>query len=111
MPIDHPSCSKQHAVIQYRQVVNTNALGETTKVTRSGSYLPYIIMLKSNVEIFPHRPYILDINSANGTFVNGVKIPSSCYYELKLQDSVKFGFSSREYMLMSEDMADGDTNE
>ncbi len=27
IPIDHPSCSKQHAVIQFRQIVKTNELG------------------------------------------------------------------------------------
>ncbi|KAJ3037977.1 Smad nuclear-interacting protein 1 [Rhizophlyctis rosea] len=83
LPIDHPSCSKQHAVLQFRQVVEQTPTGETTKTT---------------------KPYIIDLESTNGTYVNGERIPPSRYYELKLTDAIKFGFSSREYVLMSEDM-------
>nr|KAJ3419574.1 hypothetical protein HK105_006790 [Polyrhizophydium stewartii] len=82
IPIDHPSCSKQHAVIQYRQIVKTDEFGQTTKTV---------------------KPYIIDLESANGTFVNGEKIPTSTYYELKHSDIVKFGFSTRDYVVMLED--------
>ena len=30
IPIAHPSCSKQHAVIQYRQITEKNEYGETS---------------------------------------------------------------------------------
>jgi hypothetical protein len=30
IPIAHPSCSKQHAVIQFRQITEKNEYGETT---------------------------------------------------------------------------------
>ena len=46
------------------------------------------------------RPYIIDLDSANGTMVNGEKIPSSRYLELRDKDMVQFGLSTREYVLM-----------
>ncbi|KAJ3298522.1 Smad nuclear-interacting protein 1 [Borealophlyctis nickersoniae] len=55
------------------------------------------------------KPYLIDLESTNGTYVNGERIPSSRYYEVKVGDAIKFGYSSREYVMMSEDMAD-DTN-
>ncbi|KAH6565523.1 hypothetical protein BASA83_001011 [Batrachochytrium salamandrivorans] len=85
IPIDHPSCSKQHSVIQFRQIVSTDEFGQVTKST---------------------KPYIIDLDSANGTFVGGERIPPSRYYELKPGDLIKFGFSTREYVLMNEDMAE-----
>ncbi|MCO5581721.1 hypothetical protein L7F22_035610 [Adiantum nelumboides] len=80
VPTDHPSCSKQHAVIQYRSVEN--------EVDASN---------KSEV-----RPYLMDLGSTNGTFINGERIDSQRYYELMEKDTIKFGNSSREYVLLHE---------
>ncbi|TPX60863.1 hypothetical protein SpCBS45565_g07387 [Spizellomyces sp. 'palustris'] len=85
IPIDHPSCSKQHAVLQYRQIVETDAIGQGTRTV---------------------KPYIIDLDATNGTYINGDRIPASRYVELKLGDTLKFGFSTREYVLMSEDLVD-----
>ncbi|AFZ79870.1 signal peptide-containing protein [Theileria equi strain WA] len=46
------------------------------------------------------QPYIIDLNSTNGTFLNDEKIEPSRYYELREKDVLKFGHSSREYVLM-----------
>ncbi|KAF9290137.1 hypothetical protein BGZ68_007840 [Mortierella alpina] len=81
VPIDHPSCSKQHAVLQFRQIVETDALGQAKRTT---------------------KPFVIDLESANGTFVNGVQIPPTRYYELKLSDVLKFGASTREFVLLHE---------
>lgn len=78
-PVDHPSCSKQHAAFQYRTVVTSTG--------------------KRKVLL-----YIIDLCSTNGTFLNGNKIEPSRYYELKEKDILKFGFSSREYVVLSEEM-------
>ena len=51
------------------------------------------------------RLYIIDLESSNGTFVNDDKIPHSRFYELKVGDVIKFGLSTREYVLMTEEMA------
>ncbi|KAF9028198.1 hypothetical protein BGZ52_013260, partial [Haplosporangium bisporale] len=76
VPIDHPSCSKQHAVLQFRQIVETDNLGQSKRTT---------------------KPFIIDLGSANGTSVNGAQIPATRYYELKLSDVIKFGASTREF--------------
>lgn len=49
------------------------------------------------------RPYIIDLDSANGTSVNDEKIPASRYYELKPSDVLKFAFSTRECELFLPD--------
>lgn len=79
--VDHPSCSKQHAALQYRLVPYEREDGTTGKRV---------------------RPYIIDLESANGTFVNNKQIDPRKYVELLEKDVVKFGFSSREYVLLHE---------
>ncbi len=79
IPLDHPSCSKQHAVLQYRMVPFTRADGSTGRRV---------------------SPYILDLNSANGTFLNNTKIEPQKYVQVQEKDMLKFGFSSREYVLL-----------
>ncbi|KAI9680868.1 MAG: hypothetical protein M1817_004308 [Caeruleum heppii] len=78
-PVDHPSCSKQHAVVQFRFVTKTNEFGE-----KDGRV----------------KPYLIDLESANGTSVNGEQIPPTRYVELKDKDMIQFGLSTREYVLM-----------
>ena len=73
----HPSCSKQHAVLQYRLIRKKEVTGE------------YIEKIK---------PYIIDLNSANKTILNGEMIEEARYYELISGDSLKFGNSTREYI-------------
>lgn len=85
MPIDHPSCSKQHAALQYRLVQVENEEGRNIKKT---------------------KPYIIDLNSTNGTYLNNQRIDPRRYYELKEKDVLKFGFSSREYVLLTETSVD-----
>lgn len=88
VPIDHPSCSKQHAVLQYRLV-------DIVKVDGSAGRRV--------------KPYIIDLESANGTFLNNKQIDAKRYYELQEKDVLKFGFSTREYvMLHAQSKADDD---
>ncbi|KAI8374475.1 SMAD/FHA domain-containing protein [Radiomyces spectabilis] len=76
LPVDHPSCSKQHAVIQFREV-------------REGPNKERHV-----------KPFIIDLESTNGTFLNGEQIPSTRYVELRVKDVLKFGQSTREYVLL-----------
>lgn len=84
IPLDHPSCSKQHAAIQYRSVTATNEYGDKSTAI---------------------KPFIIDLESTNGTKVNDETIPASRYYELKQSDVVKFGLSLKEYVLLHDDAA------
>ena len=61
IPLDHPSCSKQHAALQYRLVPYTRP--DQTQGNR--------------VQL-----YVMDLNSANGTYVNNNKIESQKYIQL-----------------------------
>ncbi|XP_045461976.1 smad nuclear-interacting protein 1-like [Harmonia axyridis] len=85
LPVDHPSCSKQHAALQYRLVPFTREDGSAGKRV---------------------RPYLIDLESANGTFINGKNIEPKKYVELLEKDVIKFGFSSREYVLLHENSKD-----
>ncbi|KAF9013402.1 SMAD/FHA domain-containing protein [Cyathus striatus] len=82
IPMDHPSCSKQHAVIQYRYIRERNEFGDTKGVI---------------------KPFIIDLESTNGTHVNGEQIPAARYYELRASDVIKFGLSTKEYVLLHDD--------
>lgn len=80
-PINHPSCSKQHAVFQYRLVQMEKPDGSKVNVI---------------------KPYIIDLGSANGTYINNKRIEPERYIELKQADMIKFGYSTREYILLNE---------
>uniref|UniRef100_A0A1B0DB75 Uncharacterized protein n=1 Tax=Phlebotomus papatasi TaxID=29031 RepID=A0A1B0DB75_PHLPP len=79
--VDHPSCSKQHAALQYRLVPFEREDGTVGKRI---------------------RPYLIDLESSNGTYVNNNRIEAKKYVELLEKDVIKFGFSSREYVLLHE---------
>lgn len=46
------------------------------------------------------RPFIIDLEATNGTFLNGEQIPSTRFVELKATDVLKFGSSTRDYVLL-----------
>ncbi|OMP04428.1 hypothetical protein COLO4_09623 [Corchorus olitorius] len=73
IPTDHPSCSKQHAVIQFRQVEKEEPDGFTTSKQV--------------------RPYLMDLGSTNKTYLNDNPIEPQRYYELFEKDTIKFGNS------------------
>ncbi|KAM5554049.1 FHA domain-containing protein DDL-like [Rosa sericea] len=85
IPTDHPSCSKQHAVLQFRQVEKEQPDGTLSKEV---------------------KPYVMDLGSTNKTFVNETAIEPQRYYELMEKDTIKFGNSSREYVLLHENSMD-----
>ncbi|GJQ11231.1 hypothetical protein GpartN1_g3022.t1 [Galdieria partita] len=80
IPIDHPSASQQHAVLQFRQVMPKN---------------------RDKLVI---KPYIMDLESTNGTFLNNERIESLRYYELLEKDLLRFGYSSRELIILTDRM-------
>lgn len=73
----HPSLSSQHAVLQYRALPHK----ETGRLSC--------------------QPYIMDLESTNGTFLNGVRLDPARYYQLKKGDVLTFGASTREYVLLT----------
>ena len=78
---DHPSCSKQHAVVQFRRERDEEKYGKTRwRVTC----------------------WLLDLNSTNRTKLNGKWIEPQWYYELSSKDCVQFGSSTRTYVFIDE---------
>lgn len=84
IPLDHPSVSKQHAVLQFRKI--PDALSNKIRV----------------------KLYVIDLASTNGTLLNGERIEPQRYYEAKEKDLLKFGFSSREYVVLNDQSVDDD---
>lgn len=81
----HPSLSKQHAVIQFRMRPRRGVSAVETMVDGA----QYDVL-----------PYIMDLESTNGTLLNGKKIAAACYVELRARDKINFGNSSRDYVLL-----------
>jgi len=86
IPLDHPSCSSQHAVLQFRMTQKTEeaADGEERTTRRV-------------------RPYVMDLGSTNGTYINGTRQEAERYIELLEKDVLRFGYSSREYVLLHDE--------
>lgn len=69
------SCSRQHAVIQFKKKIH-----------------------KESEEILP---YVIDLESTNGTLLNKDKIEPCIYYELKHNDVLNFGDENVDYVVMA----------
>lgn len=78
IPIDHSSCSKQHAVLQFRRSRTKDSHATTV------------------------CPYIFDLDSRNGTFLNFERLPGRTYVEIKSGDVLTFGASTREWVVIRE---------
>ncbi|KKA27985.1 hypothetical protein TD95_003298 [Thielaviopsis punctulata] len=78
-PVDHGSVSGQHAVLQFRKKESRNEFGDR----------------EERVKL-----YVIDLESGNGTRLNGEKIPASRYVELRANDVLKLGKSSTEYVVV-----------
>jgi smad nuclear-interacting protein 1 len=78
--VDHPHASGQHAAIQFRNV-KKKAKDEL------GS-----LVMKEVV-----RPYIIDLESTHGTFLNGEELDKAQFVEIRNNDIMTIASSDREY--------------
>lgn len=74
--LEHPSISRYHAVLQYR--------GESGEAGEIGEETGF---------------YVYDLSSTHGTLVNKNKIPPKTYIRLKVGHVLKFGGSTRLFIL------------
>ncbi|KAL3777081.1 hypothetical protein ACHAW5_003050 [Stephanodiscus triporus] len=79
--VDHPSLLKQHVG------------GEKSGRESDGTALLPMVL---------YRPYLMDLESTNRTFLNGIRLDPARYYELKRGDVITFGASTRKYLLLME---------
>ena len=83
--LEHPSISRYHAVLQYRPESDTTPQNESSAV-------------------FSNTPreagfYLYDLSSTHGTYLTKNKLQPRCYYRIRVGQSVKFGGSSRLFVL------------
>ena len=90
--LENPSCSMQHAVIQFREKHVTRQLSAEEQTARGlfQGFITEIIVV----------PYLMDLESTNKTFLNGKEVEGARYMELREKDILTFGESSREYVIM-----------
>ncbi|RXM30320.1 Kanadaptin [Acipenser ruthenus] len=78
VPLEHPSISRYHSVVQYRRLPG-DSVGEEMGF------------------------YVFDLGSTHGTFVNKNKVPPKTYIRLKVGYVLKFGGSTRLFILQGPD--------
>lgn len=95
----HPTISRYHAVLQYRpNVVNNDDNSDDSSDDDENS--PH----KSDNAI-EQKPkvdkgwYLYDLNSTHGSFVNKMKVPPKTYVRIRVGYMLKFGASTRSYIL------------
>lgn len=88
--LEHPSISRYHAVLQYRPtdaaVVAADGEGGTGNTLASSG---------PNEAGF----YVYDLNSTHGSFLNKSRLQPRIYYRLRVGQMVRFGGSSRLFVL------------
>ena len=80
--IPHASVSKQQAAIQFRHVVKQSEWGDRVSKTKA---------------------YVVDLESGNGTKLNGEKVESGRYVELRDGDVLKLGRWEGEMVIVVEE--------
>jgi smad nuclear-interacting protein 1 len=78
IPAIHPSISQQHAAIQFRHIYPP------------GDHASPKVL-----------PYLVDLDTVNGTYLNQRLIPTRRYIQLQSHDLIKFGRSPLEYIVLS----------
>lgn len=97
IPLDHPSCSAQHAVIANRIVFMSEYAAEFVGGASSG--IREGVLDESVSDLFDVVVSIKDLGSTHGTTLNGERLPPHIWRTLKPLDKVVFGLSSREYVV------------
>ena len=81
IPLDHPTCSAQHCVFQYRRVPRSKDRKDSGECVKL---------------------FVMDLSSTNGTFLNGDRLRQRVYVELMEKDVLKFAHSTRDYVMVKE---------
>lgn len=96
----HPTISRYHAILQYRPNVTTNCDdsddSSDDEQESSESKPSDESVVKPKVE---KGWYLYDLNSTHGSFVNKMKVPPKTYVRVRVGYMLKFGASTRSYIL------------
>lgn len=93
MAAEHPSVSKQHAVVQFRRRFEVQKLNDDDAKQHFAEDV-------TNLRQKRILPYVIDLESANGTLLNGKRLEPRRFYELLPNDVLMLGSSSREYVFV-----------
>lgn len=92
----HPTISRFHAVLQYRPEVATNNDSDSSDDEDDKTNPTDSTAQKPKIE---KGWYLYDLNSTHGSFVNKMKVPPKTYVRLRVGYMLKFGASTRNYIL------------
>lgn len=95
--LSHPSVSKQHAVLQFRESRWHPGAREVFGSGRGGR------SVRTDLEEEgPVVPWLIDLGSRNGTYLNGARIPAETFVRIQVGDTAVFGASADEYVFIQE---------
>ncbi|CAL8271653.1 unnamed protein product [Merluccius merluccius] len=94
--LEHPSISRYHAVLQYRSRSGEEGEGEDGGGGKGGEERGF---------------YVHDLGSTHGTVVNKNKIPPKTYVRLRVGHVLKFGGSTRLFILQGPDFDEEEESE
>lgn len=92
----HPTISRYHAVLQYRPETNIKDDDSDSSDEDESTTSADTTSQKPKVD---KGWYLYDLNSTHGTFVNKMKVPPKRYIRLRVGYMLKFGASTRNYIL------------
>ena len=87
IPMDHPSISRFHTVLQHRPQSSDKA----DKADDSHKLF--------STEPWEAGFYVYDLGSTHGTFLNKTRVQPRCYYRVRVGQMIRLGGSSRLYIL------------
>ena len=96
VPLEHPSISRYHAILQHRPQDEKRREGEGVEEGEWES--------ERRVDVLACRPseagfYVYDLASTHGTYLNKKRIQPRSYYRVRVGQMIRFGGSSRLFVL------------
>ncbi len=90
VPLEHPSISRYHAILKCRPTSSESDYKGT-------SFIDKVTLFSTNPKEAGF--YVYDLGSTHGTYLNKTRIQSRCYYRVRVGQMIKFGGSSRLFVL------------
>ncbi|ESO04654.1 hypothetical protein HELRODRAFT_111661 [Helobdella robusta] len=108
VPMDHPSISRHHAVLQYRvnredKDINDDDENEKIKVMKNEEESAKNEESSADKNEKEDGWYIYDLDSTHGTWVNKYRLPPHKYIRIRVGHVLKFGGSTRLYIVHGPD--------
>lgn len=100
IPMAHPTVSRYHAVFQYRPEIIKEAVDSETDGNGNAESVAVKTDPKSPTKNEIEKGwYLYDLGSTHGSFVNKMKIPPKTYVRVRVGYMLRFGGSTRNFIL------------